>query len=530
MNSLTLVVLAIVFFAAAYRVYAKVICRIFGVDPQEKTPAHTRYDGVDYVPARSWFVLFGHHFSSIAGAGPVIGPVLAVMLWGWAPALLWVLLGSVFFGGVHDLGSLIVSVKERGVTIADSAARAVSGRGRILFLSFVLLALILVVTVFAVLCAKTLFSEPKVAVPSIGLIPLAMAFGYVLYYRRFNPALMTLLALACLSGFIFLGERFPVVSSYNSWLVVLFIYAYAASVLPVNILLQPRDYLAGFLLFGGVAIGLAGIFITRPALTLPAFTGWHSAQGELWPMLFVIVACGAISGFHSLVAGGTTSKQIDSQRHCARIGYGAMLAEGLVAVMAIIAAAIIFKPQDDLAGALRQLTPIGIYADGYAAFTLPILGRYGAFAAITILNAFIFTTLDTATRISRYLFEELFGIKNRFVSTFVIVGVSAVLAYSNQWNRIWPVFGASNQLVAALALLVLSSWLLARGKNALYTLIPAVFMLATTVAALGILCVQSMRAGERVLVAGCSILIVLAVFMVLETAAVIKKLRALHAG
>lgn len=528
MNSLGIVLLAIALFAVAYRSYTARLNRLFEVDARELTPAHTRYDGVDYSPARNWLMLFGHHFSSIAGAGPIIGPVIAAMLWGWVPALAWVLVGTVFFGGVHDFGSLIVSIKEDGQSIADVAERALSRRAKLIFSSFVLLALILVVTVFAVLCAKTLVSEPRIVLPSVGLIPVAAAMGFFLYYRRSSAPLVTGIALAVLLGLVFLGAKFPLSGSYQGWLVFLFIYAYAASVMPVTLLLQPRDYLAGFLLFIGVAVGLAGIVITHPPLTLPAFAGWSSAQGELWPMLFVIVACGAISGFHSLVASGTTSKQIASQRDAARIGYGGMAAEGVVAVIALVAAAVIFSPADDLAAALKERTPIGIYADGYAVFTLPLLGKYGAFVAVTIVNAFIFTTLDTATRISRYLFEELFGIRNRFISTLIIVAVSASLAWSNQWSRIWPVFGASNQLVAALAMLVVSCWLIARKKSARVTLIPASFMLVTSSAALAILAFESWQKHDWVLVAGCLLLIVLAVFMVVETISVIKKRKQNH--
>lgn len=517
MNSLIILIAALVFYFAAYRIYAVRIARLFGVSPERKTPAYTKFDSVDYVPARNWLVLFGHHFASIAGAGPVIGPVIAVVMWGWLPALLWVAFGTVFIGGVHDFGSLIVSVKEGGSSVADVSRDAVSRRAKLLFSVFVLMALILVVAVFAVLCAKTFIFEPKVVLPSAGLIPVAAGMGYFMYRRRFNIAAVTLSGLLLLSGLIFLGGLFPVAGSLNFWMVLLFIYAYAASVLPVDVLLQPRDYLAGFMLFIGIALGCAGLLISQPQVTVPAFTGRSAEQGHIWPMLFVIVACGAISGFHSLVASGTTSKQLATERDALRVGYGAMVAEGIVAVVAVIAAAVIFKPGDNPALLLKEKTPIGIFAEGYGSFTASFLGPYGAFIAMTILNAFIFTTLDSATRICRYVFEELFHVSNRYLSTLIIVGLSAALAFSNQWHKIWPVFGASNQLVAALALLVMSCWLLARGRIVWYTLIPALFMLVTTLAALGFLVVQSAGKRDFVLVTACGVLMALAVFMVCET-------------
>jgi len=515
MNSLIIVIIALILFFWAYRFYARKLEDLWQVDPKRSTPAYSKYDSVDYIPAKNWLVLFGHHFSSIAGAGPVIGPVIAVMLWGWLPALIWVVLGTIFIGGVHDFGSLVTSLREGGSSIADIAGQVISRRGKVIFSLFVWLALILVIAVFAYLCADTFVKEPKIVLPSLGLIPVAMLVGYLLYHRQANSVLTTILGLLCLVNLIILGSALPIISSIKIWLLVLLVYCYFASVLPVNILLQPRDYLCSFLLFFGVGVGYIGLLISRPLITMPAYHKFSTSEGYLWPMLFVTVACGAISGFHALIASGTSSKQIASERHAKRIGYGGMVAEGLVAVLAIIATATLFKRGEDFSAILKNATPIPIFGKGYGLISRNILGNYGPFIAITILNAFILTTLDTATRISRYLSEELFKIKNRYISTLFIIILSAALAFSGKWQKIWPVFGASNQLVAALALFVLSCWLLSRGKTTKFTLAPAFFMLVTTIIALVFQAVRYFR-KDNVLFIAATALIVLAGFMVCD--------------
>ncbi|MDD5194373.1 MAG: carbon starvation protein A [Candidatus Omnitrophica bacterium] len=503
-------------FALAYFLYGKFIAKLFGLDKKRDTPAFTNYDGVDYVPAKNWLVLYGHHFASIAGAGPIIGPVIAAMLWGWLPALLWVVLGSVFFGGIHDFGSLLVSVKENGVSVADIAERAISKKAKIIFSLFVWLALILVIAVFAYLCADTFVKQPRIVLPSLGLIPVAMIVGHLLYNLRSNSIITTIFGLTCLVVLMVIGNSLPFYGSVGFWMLILFVYCYLASVLPVNILLQPRDYLSSFLLFFGVGAGFAGLIISNPSIAMPPYMKWNNSQGQLWPMLFVTVACGAISGFHALIASGTTSKQIANESYARRVGYGGVLAEGLVAVLAIISVAIIFGPRENFAAILKSSGPINIFGKGYGFIARPILGGFGTLIAITILNAFILTTLDTATRILRYLTEELFKIKNRFFSTFVIIVLSAALAYSGQWAKIWSAFGASNQLVAALALFVLSCWLLAKGKNVVFTLIPALFMFITTVAALVFQGLKYFAEKNITLLAVTVFLLVLAAFMAIE--------------
>ncbi|MBU1090260.1 MAG: carbon starvation protein A [Candidatus Omnitrophica bacterium] len=522
MSALIIAGIALLLFFWGYGVYAKKLASLWQIDPKRPTPAYTKYDSIDYVPAKNWLVLFGHHFASISGAGPIVGPVIAVILWGWLPALIWVILGTIFIGGVHDFGSLVTSVREGGSSIADIAANSISRRAKIIFSLFIWLALILVIAVFAYLCAKTFTSEPKVVLPSLGLIPVALLVGTLLYRLRINTFLATLFGLFCLVGLIWLANIFPIaVINIKVWIIVLFVYAYIASILPVNILLQPRDYLASFLLFFGVGAGYIGLLISRPIISIPYYNKWSSSSGHLWPMLFVTVACGAVSGFHALISSGTSSKQLSNERYARRIGYGGMVTEGIVAILAIITAGILFKAGDDFQGALKSLTPIGIFSKGYAVITKEIFGGYGYLIAITILNAFILTTLDTATRISRYITEELFNIKNRYLSTLIIVVIGGVLAFSGKWSKIWPAFGASNQLVAALALFVLSCWLLAKGRSIKFTIWPAFFMLITTVAALIFQCFQYYAQRDMILLMVSVILIILAGFMVFETIPII---------
>lgn len=521
MNSLFIILITLGLFFLAYRFYAGKLERLWSIDPKRATPAYSKYDSVDFIPAKNWLVLFGHHFASIAGAGPIIGPVIAVMLWGWLPALLWIVLGTIFIGGVHDFGALITSVREGGSSIANIAQDAISYKAKIIFSLFVWLALILIIAVFAYLCADTFIKRPQIVLPSLGLIPIAMLVGYLLYGLRANSVLVTVFGLISLAGLILLGNAMPIKNNLNAWLLILFIYAYFASILPVNILLQPRDYLSSFLLFFSLGAGYLALVLFPTRLAMPYYHKWNTSGGYLWPALFITVACGAVSGFHSLIASGTSSKQIANERHIKRIGYGAMVIEALLATLAVIATAALFGRNQDFNLQLQALGPINIFGQGYGLITRNIFGKYGSFIAIIILNAFILTTLDTATRIARYLSEELFKIKNRYFSTGLIIILGAALALSGKWNKIWPAFGASNQLVAALALFVLSCWLLSKNKTAKFTLLPAFFMLITTVSALIFQVIKYFAQKDIVLLIVSISLLILAGFMFYETIPVI---------
>ncbi|MDI6640793.1 MAG: carbon starvation protein A [Elusimicrobiota bacterium] len=510
MNSLLIAIIVITVFFIAYRFYAKIIEKLLDVNPENKTPAITNYNGVDYVPVKHWTILFGHHFSSIAGAGPILGPVLAAATWGYLPALLWILLGTIFIGAVHDFSTLIVSLRHEGKSIANIASPLLGSHAKILFSLFVWLALILVVAVFAATTANTLVNEPRIVLPTFGLIFVAVLVGILIYRLNVNQTIATIIGVGLLAMLLASGYYLPIdlvkifhidsQLAFNIWIIILLLYSYIASIIPVNILLQPRDYLSAFILFFGLICGYLGLVLSHPTINTPAIISWNTPKGPLFPMLFVFIACGAVSGFHSLIASGTTSKQLDSERNAKKIGYGAMVLEGVLALLALLCVTAGLSwtiGGENPAGCFSHSYPellktgdwIGTFGCGYGHIVEKLIGfTFGCLIAITTLNAFVMTTLDTATRISRYITEELFGerlrvLKNRFLSTIVVVFFAGFLAFGN-WKVIWPVFGASNQLVAAMALLIVSLWLLIKKKSSLYTLLPAVFMLIVTITAL----------------------------------------------
>ncbi|UCG30588.1 MAG: carbon starvation protein A [candidate division WOR-3 bacterium] len=534
MNALFLAVIAFLVFLCGYLIYGRLLERLFRVDPKRKTPAHSMYDGRDYVPAKHWMVLFGHHFASIAGAGPILGPVIAVVIWGWGPAVLWIFFGSIFIGGVHDFAALMISIRERGRSVANIAQSTLGSRSKLIFGVFLWLTLVLVIAVFAASAAKTLQTTPSVVIPTFGLLLVALFVGLMTYKWNVNLLLSSLLGIVMLFCLIFLGYLLPIQATFTFWLLCLFGYAFLASVLPVNILLQPRDYLASFVLFFGLLFGYVGLFITRPQIHAPFFISWDSASGSLWPMMFVIIACGAISGFHSLVASGTTAKQLGSERDARRIGYGAMLAEGLLAILAVLAvtAGLYWKGGPEglvYPELMKGGNWIKTFGTGYGEIVKPIFHTFGMLLGITMLKTFIMTTLDSATRIARYLGEELFGdtlgigfFKNRYFNTAVIIGFALWLSLGS-WQSIWPVFGAANQLVAALTLFVLTTWLLSKSQHIKYSLYPALFMLLTTLGALFLQISQFMKGRQYMLTCIAAVLVLLALFMVIEVMKVVTR-------
>ena len=531
MNSLVLLLVGIVLLLTAYVSYGGYLAKEWGIDPSKKTPAHTLKDDVDYCPANP-NVLLGHHFSSIAGAGPIAGPIQAA-IFGWLPVYLWVVIGSIFFGGVHDWGSLFASIRHEGKSIGEIIRVNLGQKGKMLFNIFAWLALVLVVAAFTDICASTFAFNPETAdltgaragTASILFIFLAMAFGYFVYRKGSKLGISTIIGVALLFFCIYLGYNFPVFKlSKLAWDVILIIYIFAASTMPVWFLLQPRDYLCSYLLYAMLAGGIIGVFIVRPEITLAAYNGFIIGEGAkaqyLFPMLFVTVACGAISGFHSLVGSGTTSKQISNEKDSKLIGYGGMLLEGLVAILALISVAA-FK---DAKG-----TPAAIFASGIASFMnsfgLPI--PVGKVFVILAFSAFALTSLDTATRIGRYVFQEFFdkedgtasksSVSNMYVATGVTVGASALLLLYG-YTKIWPIFGASNQLLAGLSLLALTVWFAKTGKKYTMTLIPMVFMFAVTLSALVILVRNFFAAGNILLGVMAIVLFILAVILIITAA------------
>jgi len=536
MNSLIVGFLGLFFLYLGYRFYSKKLEDIFEVNPDNKTPCYYKYDGIDYVPAKHWSILFGHHFASIAGAGPILGPVIAVAFWGWFPAILWIVLGSIFLGGVHDFSSLMCSLREEGKSIAEVANKIVGVRVKILFSIFVWFALILVVAVFAAATAKTLIADPKIVFPTFALILIAILVGIMIYKMKINQFIATFIGVLLISLSLYIGTKLPIsltgTNPLKIWILILLLYAGVASVIPVNILLQPRDYLSSFILFFGLLYGWLGLILTQPHMNTPAFIKFSTVKGPLWPMMFVFIACGAISGFHSLISSGTTSKQITNEKYARRIAYGAMITEGVLAILALISvsAGLRYFGNAGYPVLLKEKGWIPTFALGFGNITAKLFpARIGYLIATITLNAFVMTTLDSATRITRYITEEIFAdtfkikiFKSRFISTFLIVLFALFLALG-KWQKIWPIFGASNQLVAALVLIIVSTFLLSRGKPVKITLYPAIFMLITTIFALIIKIKDFFNSKNYALFSIGIVLILLAVFLVYEAIGFFKK-------
>jgi len=531
MNLLILVLIAFIVFAIALKTYGGYLGKLVGLDDSKKTPAHTMTDGVDYVPAKA-IVLMGHHFASIAGGGPILGPIQAAVF-GWVPCFLWIVLGSIFIGGVHDFMSLISSVRHEGKTMGEVVGKNVGKSAKILFLIFVFLALVLVIAVFAILVANTFAANPSVATASILFMVIAVGMGYSLYRKGASLGLVTVIGVILLFLSIWIGLRAPLALGAKTWIYLLLVYVFFASSLPVWILLQPRDYLSSFLLYTALGGAAIGIFIGHPSLQLAAFTAFKQPVGYLFPMLFVIIACGAISGFHSLCASGTTSKQLDKESDAKVIGYGAMLLEGFLATIALGTAAMLTKA--GLADGLANWGgPVGVFAHGMGSFlaNLGIKEQVGiSFGALTV-SAFLLTTLDTATRLGRYALEELTAewapsISNRYVATVITIIAGGGLALSGTWSAIWPVFGASNQLLAGLALLGATAWLAHLGKKYTVTLYPMIFMFIVTFFALINLLFTNFAKGNYLLGSVSTVLIILAGFVVVEGMKAINKFKTL---
>lgn len=500
LNAALVAVLGAVWFILAYRWYGGFIAkRLIQPDDSRATPAHTQRDNVDFVPTNP-AILFGHHFSSIAGAGPIVGPMLAYSLFGWLPALIWILVGSVFIGAVHDYTAMMASVRSRGVSVADIAKVHVSPTARWIFSIFLWLALVLVIAVFAVLTAQTLAEKPEIVVPTLGLMLLAMAFGTAVYRGGVNLWLGTVVALVVIVLLIVAGNYVPIAASYEFWLVFALVYSFVAATLPVWILLQPRDYLSMYILVSGLLLAFVSLLVMRPDITGPAFIGVSSSSGPLWPILFITVACGAVSGFHSVVSSGTSAKQVACESDARLVSFGGMLTEGALALVVILLmSAVMFwdaAPSEGLSDFVFRTSLAEKGANitfgrgmGRALENVGIPLHYGIAFGVLMLNAFILTTLDTCARLTRFIVVESAGqkvpvLRNRYLATAVSLVAAYFLTTGNSWRVLWPAFGAANQLIAALSLLVVSAYLFGYGKKTVYTLVPGIFMLVTTEGAL----------------------------------------------
>ena len=568
MNSAYLAAIALLSFYLGYRFYSRFISdKILGLDEDLTTPAHEFNDGIDFVPTKR-HILFGHHFTSIAGAAPIIGPCIAAY-WGWLPALLWIIIGTIFMGAVHDFGALVVSLKEKGRSIADITSMVINPRVRLMFLIFVMLLTWLVLAVFAMAIAGLFQAVPTSVLPINIEIIVALFIGYLIYKKGIDALLPSIIALGILYLFVWLGTMYPIsltsfgIASENVqtiWILFLFTYSAIASLLPVWLLLQPRDFINSHQLIVGLGLIFLGIFIAQPMIDAPAIREiTDSGAPPIFPMLFVTIACGAISGFHGLISSGTTSKQVNKLSDARLIGYGAMLGEGTLAVASTIAAvagiALVTQCSLPSIGAVENLS-WGVYYDSWAhatankaaAFVLgggALLEQLGlpsdlakTLMAVLVIS-FAATTLDTATRIQRFIISEIGSalnfkpLCNRYGATLMAVIPAIILTLwsvpdpvsgtmkQTAWV-LWPIFGASNQMLAALTLMVLTLYFWQRKKPILPLFIPMLFIMLITFIALIIKAQSFHSQGNTLLFSINLIMIGLIIWMVFEGMLIVK--------
>ena len=525
MNSLVLLLICVAILVIGYIFYGGWLCKQWGVgEGNKETPAHTMEDGVDYVPAKAP-VLMGHHFSSIAGAGPITGPIGAA-IFGWLPVTLWILVGGIFFGGVHDFGALFASVRNKGMSIGEIISANMSKRAKRLFIIFSYLTLILVVAAFASIVASTfgaVYDESgavdmvksatpaSVAMISLLFIVVAIAFGFCVYRRNMPMGIASVIGVLAIVAVMAIGMNFhPIYLSTKTWMWIVGLYIAIASVTPVWILLQPRDYLSSFLLYAMLGVAVFGVVVAHPTFdnaSFPAFTNFAVDNGNgtqyLFPVLFTTVACGAISGFHSLVSSGTTSKQLDKEKDAKPIAYGGMLLECVLAVLTLCAIGYAYKwnathPDNTLVGATA------IFGGGIAHMIDDVIpGSYNILNSLLVLtySAFCLTSLDTATRLARFMFQEFWlepgqttkdvkgGFKKVMVNPYfatILTVVLGILLGMTGYAKIWGLFGAANQLLAGIGLLAVATWLGNAGKNNKMFLIPMAFMIVVTISSLAL--------------------------------------------
>ena len=538
MSGIVILGAAVAVFLLAYVTYGSWLARQWGVDPSRETPAHTLEDGRDHVPTKTP-VLLGHHFSSIAGAGPINGPIQAAVF-GWVPVLLWIVIGGIFFGAVQDFSAVFASVRHKGKSLGTVIEENIGHRAKMCFTIFAWIVLVLVVAALTDIVAGTftglitegaagrMVKDPAngaVATASMLFIPLAVCFGFI-NRTGLNLAVSTVIGVLMMGGCVAAGLVFPVYLPRTVWMAVIFVYIFLASVTPVWILLQPRDYLNSFLLYLMMAAAVAGIVLTDPKMKLAPFTGWEADGAPMFPFLFITVACGAISGFHSLVGSGTTAKQLDSEKDAKLIGYGAMLLECVLAVIALIAVGHLTEdgmyekmgtpPQVFALAIGRSFAAMGVSAQGEQLIGTVIL---------LAISAFAFTSLDTATRLARLLFQEMSDGKkgsrfwgNMYVATLITLMAAGLLALAG-YQKIWVLFGSCNQLVSVLAFLAVACWLKRLGKNNKMFYLPMLFMLAASLSSLGITFYHNLmdllqkKEGSSLMVQGVQELLILPVFV-----------------
>ena len=542
--------LAFAAYWAAYRFYARHLARrLFALDAARPTPAHRLRDDVDYVPANR-YVLFGHQFASITGLSPMLGPAIAV-IWGWLPALAWVVLGAVFVGAVHDFGALAVSIRARGLSLGKVTESLVGPRAKTLFhlLIFFLIALAMGVFVHVV---ATLFSPafyPESVLPTALLMLVAVGIGVAIYRLGWDLRVLTAAGLPVLLLLVWAGIRYPVFGpSLAQWKWLLLLYAFAASVLPVWLLLQPRDYLNSLLLYAGVAAMYAGFFLTNPSFAAPVLDVAPAGAPAMFPFVFIVIACGAASGFHALVSSGTSAKQLDRETDAPLVGYGAMLGESLLGVMAVLACTAGFVSRQDWLARYQSWETADSLGGNIAAFiagttrflsTLGLSAELATVGVAVLVVSFALTSLDSATRLLRYNVTEIgetLGaplLGNRYVASAVAVAAIWFFAFFQVQGEfaglvLWQLFGTTNQMLAGLALLAITVYLLRRGKPVVYTLAPMLLILVSTLSAMSINLAEFWTDAQWTLLLTGTAILVLAVWLTGEAWIAVRRFR--HGG
>jgi carbon starvation protein len=535
MNLIILLTSSAFILLAAYFTYGKFVAGKLKINNKNVTPAHTHEDGIDYIPSKTPVVL-GHHFASIAGAGPIVGPIIAVTF-GWIPAVIWILVGGIFFGAVHDLTSMVASMRHDGKSIGVIIQKYIGQKGKRLFLIFSFATLILVIAVFADIIAKTFVSNPGVASASILFILLAIVFGLVnktFKNKKGAFTLVSVVGVVLMYLFVYVGIQIPFLLDYKVWVVLLMVYAFIASVTPVSFLLQPRDYLNSFLLYGLMIFAVIGVMIANPEIKMDNQVQLNSETlGYIFPVLFVTVACGAISGFHSLVASGTTSKQVNKEEDAKVIGYGGMLIESFLAIISVGAVLVISRTE--YASRLTVEGPVTMFADGLGGIissTGISVGLATSFVALAV-SAFALTTLDTCTRLTRFTLQEYFEdvdnkagkmlARNRYIATFIVVTWAVFLLTSGEFTTLWPIFGSANQMLAAMALLAVAVWLIKKKVNPTFVLIPMFFMFAVTLSSLFLFAVKNYNDGIYILAVLAGVLFLLSFVLIYLAKESLKK-------
>ena len=547
MSSLILVLVGLAMMAAGYLLYSKFLGnRVYQLSDAYTTPAHTMEDGVDFVPTNK-YVLWGHHFTSVAGAAPIIGPAVAV-IWGWMPAFLWVTLGTVFFAGMHDLGALWASQRHRGQSIGTLSGRYIGARGRNLFLVVIFLLLLMVNTAFAVVISNLLISTPTAVIPTWGAIVVALLIGQAIYRFNWNLPLVSIVGVAALYGLMILGDQFPLalpetmlgIPDRGWWIIFLFVYAFIASLLPVWVLLQPRDYINGLQLFVGLIILYGSFFIVRPEVVAPSLRdAVPSGTPGIFPLLFVTIACGAISGFHGVVASGTSSKQLDKETDARFVGYFGAVGEGLLALGTIVATTSGFKTLADWEEIYNEWNAGGV--DAFIAGGgdlmnegLGIPTSLSATILATMAVLFAATTMDSGIRLQRLVvaeMAELAGVKlSGAVATIIAVGCALGLTFSMGLDGsggmlIWPLFGTTNQLMAGLTLSIVVIILTQLRRPTWPVLIPLVFVTAMSLWAAVLQLRTLWGAGNWLLLVLDVIIICCAIWVIVEAFTAITKSR-----